>query len=33
MPDGQSRIPAFQRNAGGRLFKTAADAQPLRSRR
>jgi hypothetical protein len=25
MPDGQSRIPAFQRNAGGRLFKTAAD--------
>ena len=25
MPDGQSRMPAFQRNAGGRLFKTAAD--------
>jgi len=25
MPDGQSRIPAFQRNAGGRLFKTAGD--------
>jgi len=25
MPDAQSRIPAFQRNAGGRLFKTGAD--------
>lgn len=25
MPDGQSRVPVFQRNAGGRLFKTAAD--------
>jgi hypothetical protein len=25
MPDGQSRVPAFQRNAGARLFKTAAD--------
>ena len=25
MPDAQSRVPAFQRNAGGRLFKTAAD--------
>jgi hypothetical protein len=25
MPDGQSRVPAFQRNAGGRLFKSAAD--------
>jgi hypothetical protein len=25
MPDGQSRIPVFQRNAGGRLFRTAAD--------
>ncbi len=25
MPDGQSRVPAFQRNAGGRLFKTGAD--------
>jgi hypothetical protein len=25
MPDGQSRIPAFQRNAGGRQFKTGAD--------
>jgi len=25
MPDGQSRIPAFQRNAGGRQFKTGAE--------
>ena len=25
MPDGQSRIPVLQRNAGGRLFHTAAD--------
>ncbi len=25
MPDGQSRVPAFQRNAGGRQFKTGAD--------
>ena len=25
MPDAQSRVPAFQRNAGGRLFKTGAD--------
>ncbi len=25
MPDGQSRIPALQRNAGGRQFTTAAD--------
>jgi hypothetical protein len=25
MPDGQSRIPVFQRNAGGRLFRTASD--------
>ena len=25
MPDAQSRIPALQRNAGGRLFKTAAE--------
>jgi hypothetical protein len=25
MPDGQSRVPAFQRNAGGRAFKTPAD--------
>jgi hypothetical protein len=25
MPDGQSRVPAFQRNAGGRLFRTGAD--------
>jgi hypothetical protein len=25
MPDGQSRVPVFQRNAGGRLFKTGAD--------
>jgi hypothetical protein len=25
LPDGQSRIPVFQRNAGGRQFKTAAD--------
>ena len=25
MPAGQSRVPVFQRNAGGRLFKTAAD--------
>ena len=25
MPDGQSRVPAFQRNAGGRLFKTGAE--------
>ena len=22
LPDGASRIPAFQRNAGGRAFKT-----------
>jgi outer membrane receptor protein involved in Fe transport len=25
LPDGASRIPAFQRNAGGRAFKTGAD--------
>ena len=25
MPDGQSRVPTFQRNAGGRQFKTGAD--------
>ena len=25
LPDAQSRVPVFQRNAGGRLFKTAAD--------
>ncbi len=25
MPDGQSRIPVFQRNAGGRQFKTGAE--------
>jgi outer membrane receptor protein involved in Fe transport len=25
MPDGQSRVPAFERNAGGRVYKTAAD--------
>jgi hypothetical protein len=25
MPDAQSRVPAFQRNAGGRLFRTAAE--------
>ncbi|MEO8075309.1 MAG: TonB-dependent receptor [Acidobacteriota bacterium] len=25
MPDGQSRVPAFERNAGGRVFKTGAD--------
>jgi hypothetical protein len=25
MPDGQSRIPVFQRNAGGRQFRTGAD--------
>jgi Carboxypeptidase regulatory-like domain len=25
VPDGSSRIPAFQRNAGGRAFKTGAD--------
>ncbi len=25
MPDGQSRVPVYQRNAGGRLFKTAGD--------
>ena len=25
MPDGQSRIPTLQRNAGGRLFKNAAE--------
>lgn len=25
MPDAQSRVPAFQRNAGGRLFKRGAD--------
>jgi len=25
MPDGQSRVPVFQRNAGGRAFKTTAD--------
>jgi len=24
-PDGQMRVPAFQRNAGGRIFKTGAD--------
>ncbi|HTI65871.1 MAG TPA: hypothetical protein VL524_20240, partial [Gemmatimonadaceae bacterium] len=25
LPDGSSRVPAFQRNAGGRAFKTGAD--------
>ena len=25
MPDGQSRVPVFERNAGGRVFRTAAD--------
>jgi hypothetical protein len=25
MPDGQSRVPVLQRNAGGRLFHTAAE--------
>ncbi|MFI5183476.1 MAG: carboxypeptidase regulatory-like domain-containing protein [Vicinamibacteria bacterium] len=25
MPDGSSRVPAFQRNAGGRQFKTGAE--------
>jgi len=25
MPDGQSRVPLFQRNAGGRQFKTGTD--------
>jgi hypothetical protein len=25
MPDGSRRVPAFQRNAGGRQFKTAAE--------
>jgi hypothetical protein len=25
MPDGQSRVPAFERNAGGRIYKTAAE--------
>jgi hypothetical protein len=25
MPDGQSRVPSFQRNAGARVFKTGAD--------
>ncbi|MBW8863135.1 MAG: TonB-dependent receptor, partial [Acidobacteria bacterium] len=25
MPDGASRVPSFQRNAGGRAFKTGAD--------
>ena len=25
MPDGQSRVPAFERNAGGRVYKTAAE--------
>jgi hypothetical protein len=25
MPDAQSRVPAFQRNAGGRQFKTGAE--------
>lgn len=25
MPDGQSRVPVFTRNAGGREFKTGAD--------
>ncbi len=25
MPDAQSRVPAFDRNAGGRVYKTAAD--------
>ncbi|MGE5814835.1 MAG: TonB-dependent receptor, partial [Acidobacteriota bacterium] len=25
MPDGQSRVPVFQRNAGGRLFKTGRE--------
>ena len=25
MPDGQSRVPAFERNAGGRVYKTPAE--------
>jgi hypothetical protein len=25
MPDGQSRVPTFERNAGGRIYKTAAE--------
>jgi outer membrane receptor protein involved in Fe transport len=25
MPDAQTRVPVFQRNAGGRVFRTAAD--------
>jgi outer membrane receptor protein involved in Fe transport len=25
MPDGQSRVPAFERNAGGRVYKNAAE--------
>lgn len=25
MPDGQSRVPVFERNAGGRVYKTAAE--------
>jgi hypothetical protein len=25
LPDARSRVPVFQRNAGGRLFKSAAD--------
>ncbi len=28
MPDAQSRVPAFQRNAGGRPFKTARRPEP-----
>ena len=28
LPAAQSRVPVFQRNAGGRLFKTAARPQP-----
>ncbi len=32
MPDGQSRIPTFQRNAGGRQFKTRRRPQRVPSR-
>ena len=32
MPDGQSRVPAFERNAGGREFKTAAELNRALSR-
>ena len=32
MPDAQSRVPALQRNAGGRQFKTAAELNALHPR-